>query len=168
MDKEFGEGDEREGSIKKMEKRVLTIYDLEDIQNAAEYIVSSLQFNGYQYDEQGNYIADELRKEGELENRFEAWRAGVKTNPLCFRENEQFRTIPFVDALEMPLKEIKEQYLAQYLPMMRGILRKGTMEYGIVPSEEIPDSYLDDLLALRWRENLKLWAMQWDHKRKEH
>ena len=64
----------------------------------------------------------------------------------------------------MPLKEIKKEYLGQYMPMLRGILRKGTMECGVVPSEEIPDSYLDDLLALRWRENLKLWAMQWDQK----
>jgi len=36
-----------------------------------------------------------------------------------------------------------------------------TMVYDYVVPEEVPDSYLDDLLALRWRENLKLWTIQW-------
>lgn len=149
-----------------IEKEILTIYDLEGLQNTAEYIVSSVQFNGMSYDEQGNYIADRLTEE-ELEKRMKAWKTGAKSNPLCFRKNEQLRALSFRDALEMPLKEIKEIYLVQYMSMLRGILRKGTMEYSVVPSEEIPDSYLDDLLALRWRENLKLWTMQWECKRKE-
>mgnify|MGYP003300748566 CR=1 FL=1 len=147
-----------------MRRKILTIYALEELNDVAEYIVSSLQFNGYQYDEQGNHIYTKWQKNGELEKRFEAWRAGAKANPLCFRENERLRTITFADALDMPLKEIKKEYLGQYMPMLRVILRKGTMECGVVPSEEIPDSYLDDLLALRWRENLKMWAMQWDQK----
>lgn len=33
----------------------------------------------------------------------------------------------------------------------RNMMRKGTVEYGITVSSEAPDSYLDDLLALRWR-----------------
>ena len=45
-------------------------------------------------------------------------------------------------------------------------MRKGTVEYGITVSSEVPDSYLDDPLALRWRENLKLWTMQWEDKKK--
>ena len=69
----------------------------------------------------------------------------------------------------MPLDEIKEKYLKDVLPMMRGILRKDTSAFGdlFVVSDEVPDSYLDDLLALRWRENLKLWAMQWDKERQK-
>lgn len=31
------------------------------------------------------------------------------------------------------------------------MMRKGAVEYGITVSSEAPDSYLDDLLALRWR-----------------
>lgn len=27
--------------------------------------------------------------------------------------------------------------------------------------------FLDNLLALRWRENLKLWTIQWDREKRE-
>lgn len=46
-------------------------------------------------------------------------------------------------------------------------MRKSAVEYGLTTvSSEVPDSYLDDLLALQWRENLKLWTMQWEDKQK--
>lgn len=69
----------------------------------------------------------------------------------------------------MPLQEIKGEYLKDVLPVARGILRKDTSDFGdcFVVSDEVPDSYLDDLLALRWRENLKLWTMQWEREKKE-
>ena len=52
---------------------------------------------------------------------------------------------------------------------MRGILRKDTSAFGdlFVVSDEVPDDYLDDLIALRWRENLKLWTIQWDKEKND-
>lgn len=72
------------------------------------------------------------------------------------------------EALDMPLSVIRETYLKDVLTKARNILRKGTLQCGdYTISDEVPDSYLDDLLALRWRENLKLCAVQWKKYKEE-
>ncbi len=97
------------------------------------------------------------------------WKELRHNNFLDFRENEELQKISFSEALYMPLETIKEKYLKDVLPKARGIMRKGTMTilcpYAV--SDELPDSFLDDLLALRWRENLKLWTIQWDQDKEQ-
>ena len=142
---------------------VLTVWDLEDLHFVAEDVITGLRFNRYYFDDGGNYIMDRIPKEAWHEI-FEKERASAKTNYLNFLENEELHQITFHDAVHMPLDEIKEKYLKDILPVARGILRKDTSAFGdfFVVSDEVPDSYIDDLLALRWKENLKLWTMQWD------
>lgn len=115
------------------------------------------------FDNEGNYIMHQLSEE-ERYAIYEKCDANTKNGYLNFRENEELHQLSFHDALYMPLEEIKEKYLKDVLPVARGILRKDTMAFGccFVVSDEVPYSYLDDLLALRWRENLKIWTIQWD------
>ena len=142
---------------------VLTIWDQEDLHDVAEDVIVGLRHKRYYFDDEGNYIMDKLPRE-EWHSVFDKCTANAKSDYLNFRENEELHQISFQDALYMPLEEIKEKYLKDILPVARGILRKDTSAFAdcFVVSDEVPDSYLDDLLALRWRENLKLWTIQWD------
>lgn len=143
---------------------VLTIWDVDELHFVIEDVIVGLRYNRYYFDDEGNYIMDQVSEE-EKHVIFEKCVSNGKTDYLNFRENPELRQISFHDAVYMPLQEIKEKYLKDVLPVARGILRKDTSAFGdfFVVSEEVPDSYLDDLLALRWRENLKLWTMQWEH-----
>ena len=147
---------------------VLSIWDLEDLHNVAEEVSVSLRYWRYRFDNEGNYIMHRLSEE-ERRAVFEKSDAAAMSDFLNFHENEQLHQLSFHDALYMPLEEIKEQYLKDVLPVARGILRKDTRDfcYNFVVSDEVPDSYIDDLLALRWRENLKLWTIQWDREKKK-
>ena len=147
---------------------VLSIWDQEELHDVAEEVIVSLRYCRYYFDNEGNYIMDRLSEE-ERHAVFEKSHATAKSDFLNFRENEQLHQLSFHDALYMPLEEIKEKYLKDVLPVVRGILRKDTMDFGcrFVVSDEVLDSYLDDLLALRWRENLKLWTIQWDNDKKK-
>lgn len=147
---------------------VLSIWDVDDLHFVIEDVVTTLHLKRYEFDNTGDYIMHQVPHE-EWPAIFEKCRVKAKTDYLNFRENEELHQISFREALYMPLDEIKEKYLKDVLPMMRGILRKDTSAFGdlFVVSDEVPDSYLDDLLALRWRENLKLWAMQWDKERQK-
>lgn len=149
--------------------KVVTIYDLEDLHYMAETVIVDLRYRLYDYDEEGNWVWDSYESMTEEERyalreaNMERWAREMKTSYLQFRYNEELRKISFVEALEMPLQTIKEKYLKDVLVKARNILRKGTMECSMmVVSDEVPDSYLDDLLAYRWRGNLVLWAMRWD------
>ena len=147
---------------------VLGIWDQEDLHYVAEDVITGLRFNRCHFDGEGNYIAHELSKEERLARHEEMFEK-AKTDYLNFRENEELRQLSFSVALDMPLEKIKEKYLKDVLPMARGILQKATTDFGdpFVVSGEVPDSFLDDLLALRWRENLKLWTIQWDKEKEQ-
>lgn len=149
------------------QRKPLTIYDLETLIDAAERIISTAQFNFMDYDEEGNYIVQSISHEDHstLRNR---WLDGMKKSYLCFRYNEELHDISFQEAIELPLATIKDKYLKDYLYKLRNILRKDSADFifQVIPND-IPDSYLDDLLALRWKENLKLWTIQWGMKKKQ-
>ena len=142
-----------------MSKTKLTIYDLEALHDAAEHIISTAQFNFFQFDEDGNYIYMSVEDRHAL---LEDWINASKNHYLCFRENNELHQINPYDAMEMSLAEIKEKYLKDYLKKLCMILRKDAADLnGVTVSDEVPDSYLEDMIALRWRGNLVLWAMQW-------
>lgn len=144
------------------QRKPLTIYDLEALTDAAEYIISTAQFNFIDYDDDGNYIAYGMSREDRNAKR-EAWIAGMKTHYLCFRENEELRSIGFHNALHLPLSEIKEKYLKEHMAKLCNMLRKDSEDLNMAPiSDDVPDSYLEDVLALAWKATLKLWAIQWD------
>lgn len=139
--------------------REMNIYDLEGLQAIAEDIIVSAQHSYWNYDDEGNYLDI---SEDERDRRMFEWIENIKDQPLCVRKCEALKKLSFYDVLDMPLKEIKETFLKDYLRTLRGIFRKGTGNFEHVPSEDIPDEYLDDLLALKYKEYLKLWTMQWD------
>lgn len=143
---------------------VLSIWDREELHNVAEDVIVGLRYCRHRYDDEGNYIMHQLSKKERLA-LFEKFDAIAKKDYLNFDENEDLHQLSFHDARYMPLEEIKEKYLKDVLPVARGILRKDTTDFGylFVVSDEVPDSYIDDLLALRWRENLKIWTIQWDN-----
>ena len=147
-----------------MKQTEINIYDLEQLNDAAEYIISSAQFTFPNFDDDGNYITH-IHSPEERHAYLTDWLGQSKTHYLCFRENEELHKLSFNDALEIPLSEVKGKYLKDYLRKLRNILRKGTTELGYVVSQSVPDEYLDNLLALRWKENLKLWTIQWQHKK---
>ena len=147
-----------------MKRKLLTINHLEQLNDAAEYIVSSAQFMFPCYNDDGEYIAMGITREERMQ-RIEQWQLQASCHSLCFRQNEELRKISFNDALCMPLSEVKEKYLKEHMSKLRNMLRKGALEPGFVVADSVPDEYLDDLLALRWKENLKLWTIQWQHKK---
>lgn len=143
-----------------MNKTELNIYELEKLSDTAEYIISSAWYNFPNYDENGDFIAVFSSVE-DRHTWMENWLSQAETHTLCFRYNQTLRELSFSDALEMSLSEVKEKYLKDHLTKLRNMFRKDSLDLGYLVSADIPDSYLDDLLALRWKENLKLWTIQW-------
>ncbi len=147
---------------------ILSVWDQEELHYIAEELIIALRYDYFRYDDEGNNLLDACQSEEErsaLWERMLDMRDEFPHNSfLDFRDNEELQKISFSEALEMPLETIKEKYLKDVLPKARGIMRKGTMIniYPYEVSDELPDSFLDDLLALRWRENLKLWTIQWE------
>lgn len=142
----------------------VTIWDQEGLHALAEEVIILLRYDDALYDEEGNYIPFTLPKEERVRFREEAAvrMPEASAGYLDFRaKEEELRQITLGEAVEMPLSLIKEKYLGDHLKKARNILRKGTGNFRFPVSDDIPDSYLDDLLALRWRENLKLWLVQW-------
>lgn len=153
-----------------MTGETLTVWDLEELCSLAEEVIIRLRDELAWYDDQGNRLFDSLS--GKEREEF-ASSAAIHdlihrgTNYLDFRSSGELHRLSFSDALELPLDTIKETYLKDILPKARHILRKDSLLLGRAPSDEIPDSYLDDLLALRWREGLRLWAIQWDDRKEK-
>ncbi len=146
--------------------KVLTVWDQEELHFIAEEVIVNLRHELYWYDDNGKRAFEGLRDEKRTAAMIQAIKKQQSLGNedyLNFPDNETLHRITFSEALEMPLTTIKETYLREVLPKARNIMRKGTMVFLYEVSEEVPDSYLDDLLALRWRENLKLWTMQWEH-----
>ena len=81
-----------------MKQTELTAYDLQNLNETAEYIVSSAQFSLYQYNGEGEYILSELSRE-ERQVALDKWVTGMEENYLCFRINRELRKRTFQDAL---------------------------------------------------------------------
>lgn len=145
-----------------MEPKVLTIYDLDDLNYAAEEVITTAQFHSWEIDEDGNCITFGMSSEERRAMLTEWIEVEMKSNYLCFRENEELHQIGVHEALNMSFSEARDKYLGQCLTKLRNILRKDPLYVGVIASEEIPDGYLDDLLTMKWLDTLRLWAVQWD------
>ncbi len=148
-----------------MWSKKLGLNDIEDLNFLAEEVLINLRFEGYRYDDDGNDLYPPLSDDEKRKERvkaMESWIEKMENNhPLEFRGNRELQKITFTEAIEMSFDEIKEKYLKNYLSMARGIMRKDTMYIGLMADEEVSDEYLDNLMAHRYKENLKLWTMQW-------
>ena len=151
-----------------MESIIIGKDDIENLNYLAEEVLMQLRYEGYRYDDDGN---DKFPYQEGNENTdarvvaMHTWMDSLKDDhPLEFRDNRKLQGISFGEALEMSYSEIKEKYLKDYLPMMRALMRNDKLCIGYSVSDEVTDDFLDDLMALRWKENLKLWTMQWGHK----
>ncbi len=146
----------------------LDITDIEGLHYLADYVLSMLEMSGYLYDEEGNNIVEYHIDQGgkDSDSKLEAiWKthnAHRMESYLNFRENEELHKISFSDVCNLSFEEIKNKYLSDILQKARNIMRKGTLHPFDVPSPKISDEYLDNLLALCWRDDLKLWAIRWD------
>ncbi len=142
--------------------------DIENLNFLAEEVLMQLRYEGYRFDNEGNDKFPYQENNDNKEARDAAMRAWVDSlnedHSLEFRDNRTLQQITFGEALEMPYTEIKENYLKDYLPMMRALMRKDNLCVGYSVSDDVSDDFLDDLMALRWKENLKLWTMQWGHR----
>ncbi len=129
-----------------MQAKVLGLNDIEDLNYLAEEVLMQLRFEGYRYDENGDEKAFAKSENGSHKERTKEmieWIEMLEHNhPLSFRGNEELMKIPFTYALEISFDEIKEKYLKDYLPMMRGIMRKDTMLIGYIAGEEISDDLI--------------------------
>lgn len=140
--------------------KTIVINGFEEINNLAEDVIVGLRFSRYQYDAEGkdglcNLSADEVQAKIMYQVK------NAEFDYLNFAENKELRSLSLFSAVYMPLQEIKEKYLYDILPMARGIMRNDPrLEHGVVVSDEVPDEVLDNFLALRWKENLKLWLVQ--------
>lgn len=156
------------GQINMSDNKNIMINDLDFLNYMAEEILVNLRFDRFKYSADGNYIfmdPDIFH----AKEYFEKYKEHSKHDYLNFRECEELKKIAFYDALEISFEEVINKYLKDDLSLMRAIARKGTWDVGApILDDSITDDYLDQLFALRWKENLKLWTMQWNAKIKRY
>lgn len=148
----------------------MTWQDQEELHFFAEEILLELGCCRFWYDEDGNDVLRGLsgeERDKTLTCMLKQQNALGDRDYLTY-ESKELQQFAFCDVLWMPLDTIKERYLKDVLAKARNILRNGTsrVNLGHVVSDEVPDSYLEDLLALRWREIVKIWSVHWDENRK--
>lgn len=136
---------------------ILTRNDFEELNNLAEDVITSLRYTRFWFDEEGRNVGDYLSEE-EISQRMIRMVENTEFDYLHFANNQELRKIPLQEAHSLSLKEIKEKYLKNDLKVARTIMRTNPrLDYWAVAGDDVPDSFLDELLALRWKENLKLW-----------
>ncbi len=68
----------------------------------------------------------------------------------------------------MTHQEIIDKFLKPYLNKARNMMRKGSYDFTpLKVSDDISAEYLDNLFALRYKENLKLWTIQFDDEKED-
>ena len=142
----------------------LTIYDFEDLWYAATELVFKIIQYCTMFDEEGNF-------DGGNDERFWMWPVIREKDPrfkyLNFRTCEELKQYSFADVCELGSEEIKEKYLHATLPIFRKVMRSGNhyLLDGCRVSDDIPDAYLDQLFAMAWKTDLKMWALQWENEK---
>lgn len=152
-----------------MKIQKLGLHDIVELNDLAEKVLTSFRLIGWHYDDEGNYLQSDSSNE-QMNNLLKECYEILQYDWLDFKRNEILRSFSFNDCLYMDIEQIKTKYLANILKKARNIMRKDHTICGMIVSDEVDDEYLDNLLAIRWRENLKLRAFYNDDssKRKEH
>ena len=146
-----------------MEERGYGILDFESIWEMARDLIYDVFMDGYLLDEEGNYVADERNFDGWKEKR----NTDLRFKYLNFRECKELRTITLASAGDLHCKEIKEKYLFETLPLVRTVMKKGSLTPNEYVKADVPDDYLDQVICAAWKADLMIWASSWDRERKE-
>ena len=143
-----------------MDKRVLTLTDIEELLWLSSELVWHLFMEGHSIDKDGNYIDyDEARVE-----RF--FKYDRYNNPqfkyLNIRECKELQELSLAEVERLSVADIKSKYLYESLSMARKSYREdNVLLTGLIVSPEIPDDYLDALFCLAWKNDLKIWSIKW-------
>lgn len=133
--------------------------DFEALNNLAEDVITSLRFTRFWFDEEGRDVSAYLSEE-EISKRMIQMVENTGFDYLYFANNIELKQMTQQEAYALTLQEIKEKYLKNDLFVARKIMRTDAhLYYGAKAGDDVPDSFLDDLVALRWKENLKLWLL---------
>lgn len=149
-----------EGGILIMDKRVLTLTDIEELLWLSSELVWHLFMEGHSIDKDGNYIDyDKDRVE-----RF--FKYDRYNNPqfkyLNIRECKELQELSLAEVERLSVADIKSKYLYESLSMARKSYREdNVLLTGLIVSPEIPDDYLDALFCLAWKNDLKIWSIKW-------
>lgn len=140
---------------------IINLNHIWKLENFVEKVVVDMRSTGFLYTSTGDRISTDVCL-GERQQSLEEHIENSKNDMFNFASNPLLSNISFEKAVGMSLEEIFDSFLtSDVLSKVRGILRKDSRNYyGMVVSDEISDDFLNQLIAIRWRENLKLWSMQ--------
>lgn len=151
-----------------MEYITLNYEDLENLNFLAEDVLHELRFNYYFYNDDGDCIKYDNSENKDILLEKNIQLLNDEKHYLEFRNNKELKKISFAEAVKISHKELIDKYLGRYLAKARGIMRKGSFPLTLMKvSNDISDEYLNNLFALRFKENLKLWTKYWEIERNE-
>lgn len=141
--------------------QLIGLQDIWELEELVESVIVDLRNTDFLYTAEGDCLPSELSVEERRLLR-EKHIANQDINIFQFITNPKLRSITFEEAVRMTLEDIYEKFLTpEVLKKVRQILRKDPRQcYGKIVSEDIHDSILNQYIAIRWKENLKIWAMQ--------
>lgn len=142
-------------------RQVIDLKNIWLLNDLVEQVVVDIRSTGFLYTEEGDSISHERIPE-ERAKLMEVHIADGKYDVFNFVDNPELKKFSFREALEMESEDILNKYITEkHLQKVRGILRKDPrLCYGMVVSEEIEDEILNQFILIRWKENLKIWALQ--------
>lgn len=149
-----------------MEERGYGILDFEAIWNMARDLVYSVLYEGMMLDDEGNYIGCS-ENATELTEWIEKMNRDPRFKYLNFRECEELHFITLAEASGLFCNEIMEKYLFEAVPLIRTVMRKGSLTPYQFVKDEVPDEYLDQIICTAWKADLMIWASSWDRERKD-
>lgn len=146
-----------------MENKGYGILDFEAIWNMARDLIFNILAEGMMLDAEGNFVGCPEDPVAFINSRDEDPRYKF----LNFRECKELHDLTLADASELFSNEIKDKYLHDTLPLMRKVMRKGSLTPYQRVSENVPDDYLDQIICTAWKADLMIWCGSWDRGRKE-
>lgn len=138
-------------------KKFLTIYNLEELSFIASELVYRLYMNRFTIDNNGNY----KEYDGNITNE-------SRFKYLNFKNCEELREISITEACDLSIDEIKEEYLSEIIPIARKSFREDNLlGLGMIAKSDIPDDFLDALFCIAWKNDLKIWSLNYEREREE-
>ena len=144
-----------------MERKVLGLYDIEDLLWLASEQVWHLFMKRHFIDDEGNFVGFQEDKIEEYKSEYVA----PAFHCLDFKNCDELRKLSLLEVEELSVEEIKSRYLHDILPIARRSFREDhILLTGMVAGAEISDDYLDAIFCLAWKNDLKIWCIKWHEK----
>ena len=142
-------------------RQVIGLKDIWELENLVEQVVVDMRAMGYLYTSDGDSISLELSVEDRC-RMLDEHIASLSADVFNFVSNPTLTQITFKEAVEMEVEDIYQLYLSpEILQKVRGILRKDPrLCYSQIVADEVTDEMLNQYIAVRWKENLKIWTLQ--------